>query len=63
MNHIVKIIGTIVMTLVILGLPVLTCLSFVLKWDGLISIILVMIVVIEAVLVAGEIWERSEDGN
>lgn len=61
MNHVVKIVGTIVVTFVILVLPILTCLSIVLEWDGLISTVLCAAVAFEAVLVAVEVYERSED--
>ena len=61
MNHIVKTIGVIIVTLAILGLPVLTCLSFVLEWNGLLRWMLVMLVVIEAIFTYAEVYERSEE--
>jgi len=63
MNHVVKTIGTIIVTLAILGLPVLTCLSFVLEWDGFFRLVLVMLVVIEAIFTYAEVYERSEDAE
>ncbi len=61
MNYIVKAIGTIVVTLAILGLPVLTCLSFVLEWYTFFRLVLIVAVAIEAILVWGEVYERSEE--
>lgn len=61
MNHVVKIIGTIVVTLAILGLPVLTCLSFVLEWYALFKLVLITAVVIEALLVYAEVYDKSEE--
>ena len=59
MNQVVKVIGVIVVTIAILGLPVLTCLSFIFKWD--ICCILTIVVAIEAVIIAFEVYERSEE--
>lgn len=61
MSHVIKIIGTIVVTFAILGLPVLTCLSFVLEWHVFFRLVLIVAVAIEAILVYGEVYERSED--
>jgi len=61
MNHIVKTIGTIIVTLAILGLPVLTCLSFVLEWNFVLRVMLCMLVVIEAIFTYAEVYERSEE--
>ena len=62
MNHVVKIIGTIVVTFAILGLPVLSCLSFVLEWPVFFRLVFIVSFAIEAMLVAGEVYDRSENG-
>lgn len=61
MNHVVKTIGRIVVTFAILGLPVLTCLSFVLEWYPFFRVVLIVAVAIEAIFVFGEVYERSEE--
>lgn len=61
MKYVVQAIGTIVITIVILGLPILTCLSFVFEWYGFIRLVLITAISLEAVFVANEILERSED--
>lgn len=61
MNHVVKIIGTIVLTFAILGLPVLTYLSFAFEWNAFLRLVFVVSVVIEAILVSAEVYERSEE--
>lgn len=61
MNRIVKAIGTIIVTIAILGLPVLTCLSFVLEWNFIFRVMLVVLVAIEAIFTYGEVCERSKD--
>lgn len=61
MNHILKIIGTIVVTVAILGLPVLTCLSFMLEWFVFTRAVLVVSVMLEAIFVCVEVYERSEE--
>lgn len=61
MNHVVKTIGTIVVTWAVLGVPVLTCLSFVFEWHVFFRLVLVLAVAIEAILVYGEVYERSEE--
>lgn len=61
MKYIVQAIGTIVITLVILGLPVLTCLSFVFEWHGFIRLVLCGAITVDAVFVASEVLKRSED--
>ena len=60
-NYIVKIIGTIVVTIAILGLPVLTCLSFVFDWHVFIRFVLLVAFTAEATVVACGVYERSED--
>lgn len=61
MKYVVQAIGTIVITLVILGLPILTCLSFVFKWHGFIRLVLTAAISLEGVFVANEVIERSEE--
>ena len=61
MNHVVKIIGTIVVTFAILGLPVLTCLSFVFEWYIFFRLVFIVSVAIETIVVFGEVYDRSED--
>ena len=69
MNNILKIIGTIVVTVAILGLPVLTCLSFVLEWFSFTRAVLVVFVMVEAIFVSSaiftfsEVYDGSEDGR
>lgn len=61
MNHIVKTVGSIVMTFAILGLPVLTCLSFVLQWYTFFRLVLVVAVAIEAIFVYADVYKRSKE--
>ena len=61
MKYIVKFIGILIVTFAILGLPVLTCLSFVLEWHIFFRIVLSVAVAIEAIFVYGDVYEKSEE--
>lgn len=61
MNQVVKIVGALVIAVVILGLPVLACLSFVLKWDPFFCVMLLIAITGEIAIVAAAVLERSED--
>lgn len=61
MNNVVKSIGVLVVSFVIVGLPVLSCLSFVLDWHVFIRFMLLCAVLLDALLVACGVYERSLD--
>ena len=61
MNCVIKFLEALITTVAILGLPVLTCLSFVFEWHWLGRWLLFVAVVLEAVIITLTIFERSEE--
>lgn len=61
MKNVEHIIFAFVTAFAILGLPILTCLSFVLEWDSVFRVAFIAILLLEVVFVAIEVWERIEE--
>jgi high-affinity Fe2+/Pb2+ permease len=56
-----RIIGALAATFVIMGTPILACLSFVLEWQRIFRVMYSALFVLVAMVVACVAWERSED--
>ncbi len=60
MKEILEVIGASVMTLAILGTPILAFVSFAYDWLGFLEMILIILSVVDFVFVLGKLMEETE---
>lgn len=61
MNILIRIIGSVILSLVLYAIPILLACSFCLEWDGSISFILIIVSLIELCYFVGFIFSTSEE--
>lgn len=61
MSNLTRFVGSAVIALILVSIPVLLFASFVFGWHGLLKTLLLVATVAEGVLISSFIYDRSED--